>query len=110
MSPDTKTISLNDELLNLGDALDAVMILAAALQNEGLSTEDDQRRAPGAILAVATLVSCRLKNLRRLLRGTLDADGFWGPHNAAPTRLSAGDEPDVLIPTKRREHSKRSSK
>lgn len=97
-----KTVSLNGELAELCDALDAALMITGALQNEGLSTQDETRRAPGAIRAVVSLVSCRLKNLGQLVRGTLDAEGFCARHNAGPTRVFLGEEPDVLIPTRRR--------
>ena len=110
MKANGKTVSLNAELATLGEALDAAMILADALQNEGFSTEYEQQRAPGAISAVLSLVAGRLKNLGQLVRGTLDAEGFWTRRSAGPIRHSECDEADVLIPTTRSQRSKSSSK
>ena len=93
----SKTISLNDELAELYEALDAAHILSRALQNYGMSTQEDLRRAPGAISAVLSLVQCRLRNLEQVVRGTLDAGFFWARHNDGTDRPGPDDDPDVFL-------------
>jgi hypothetical protein len=97
MKTDSKTISLNSELAELHEALDAAHILSRALQNYGLASQEDQRRAPGAISAVLSLVQCRLRNLEQVVRGTLDAKFFWARHNDGTGPPAPGDDADVLL-------------
>ena len=96
--PAKPRVRLGWELATLEAALEGARILTDATRHGGLQTEHDDRAALPAASAITSLVTLRMRDLCRVLRGEKDADDFSAPHN----QTDGGDpgDGDVILPTK----------
>ena len=81
MAKRKKAWSLAYELYMLGDAVEAARLLTDAAAVCQLATEHDNRRAVEGASAVLTLVTLRMRDIGRVLRGEMKAEALRGPHN-----------------------------
>lgn len=88
------------ELATLEAALEGARILTDATRHGGLQTEHDDRVALPAASAITSLVTLRMRDLCRVLRGEKDVSDILAPHN----RTDSGDpgDDDLLLPSKPR--------
>lgn len=89
-----RTVSVSNELTVLQRAVEGASLLVEVARQGGVEGEDS---AP-QIAAILALVSCRLRDLGRAARGTLDAERFWAPHNAVVEPTDSGQEDLILYP------------
>ncbi|MFP2905960.1 hypothetical protein ACLESD_13065 [Pyxidicoccus sp. 3LFB2] len=92
-----KVVSLNLELANLEHALRGAQLLADLLANNDMPTEEADRQAPRAVVAVLALADARLQQLRRVIRGEEDARHLWAPFNAISSEPFPEDAGDVRL-------------
>lgn len=85
-----KAVSLSNEIITLQRAIEGAATLAELGRQGGLEDEDTE----ALISAILALVSCRMRDLGRAARGTLNVELFWAPHNAA---IEVPGEQDVLM-------------
>lgn len=97
MSAKTR-VRLGWELATLEAALEGVRILTDATRHGGLQTAHDDRVALPAASAITSLVTLRMRDLCRVLRGEKDAADVLAPHNQTDAK-DPGDD-DVILPTK----------
>ncbi len=90
-----RTWSLADELSTLAHAVDAARRVASDASTSACAKEELATTAEGLAGALA-LVSVRLRDLGRIVRGELDPRHAWAPHNAVVPD-AASDAGDVLF-------------
>lgn len=90
-----RKVSLAFELDGLASALNGLRILAEALGQNGLATEDDARAVPMAVAASLAALGSRITQLRRVVRGEADPRSVWTSFNDA-TGI-ASDGADVMF-------------
>jgi hypothetical protein len=89
-----KAVSVSAELTTIQRAVEGAALLVEVGRQGGVENEDT-----GALVsAILALAAVRLRDLGRAGRGTLDAETFWAPHNAAVE--GADDEDLILYPAK----------
>lgn len=76
-----KRVRLGWELATLEAALEGARILTDATRHGGLHTEHDDRVALPAASAITSLVTLRMRDLCRVLRGEKDVSDVLAPHN-----------------------------
>lgn len=87
-----KKISLSYELADIEAALGAVRVLAEALRNEDMATEQDHRDGPAWCAAITTLCIGRLRLLGLALNGSLNPSILWSHQTAALPGKGHDDE------------------
>ncbi len=87
-----RAVSVSNELATLQRAVEGASLLVEVARHGGVEGEDS---AP-QVAAILSLVSCRLRDLGRAARGTLDAGAFWAPHNAV-VGSGTKDQEDVIL-------------
>lgn len=85
-----KAVSVSAELTAIQRAVEGAALLVEIDRQGGIESEDS-RPFVAAILALA---ACRLRDLGRAGRGSLDVETFWAPHNAA---VDDSDEEDLIL-------------
>lgn len=107
-----KKISLSYELADIEAALGAVRVLAEALRNEDMATEQDHRDGPAWCAAITTLCIARLRLLGLAINGSLNPNMLWSHQTAALPGIEHDDELRDSVLTewsaKRREREARS--
>ncbi len=89
-----RAVSVSNELAVLQRAVEGASLLVEVARHGGVEGEES---AP-QVAAILALVSCRLRDLGRAARGTLDAERFWAPHNAVVEPTDSDQEDLVLYP------------
>lgn len=74
-----RVVSVSSELITIQRAVDGAALLVEVGRQGGVEDED----CAALVSAVLALASCRLRDLGRAARGTLDLNSFWAPHSAA---------------------------
>lgn len=85
-----KAVSVSAELAVLQRAVEGAAALVELDRQGGLEGEDGRAN----VVAILALVSCRLRDLGRAARGSLDAKDFWAPHNSI---IEGSDAEDLVI-------------
>ncbi len=93
-----KSVSVGYELQTLEHAVEGALVLVELQRVSGLEEGEDIGRSVSPVLA---LVACRVRDLGRVVRGSMPADQFLAPHNDA-LDPHAGDDPDLLVPPRTR--------
>jgi hypothetical protein len=89
-----KTVSVSSELTTIQRAVEGAVLLVEVGRQGGVEDED----AGAFVSAILALAACRLRDLGRAARGTLDAEVLWAPHNAAVDDTAPGEEDVILYP------------
>lgn len=85
-----KAVSVSAELAVIQRAVEGAALLVEVGRHGGVEGEDT-----GALVsAVLALAACRLRDLGRAARGTLDASILWSEHSAA---IEGSDEEDLIL-------------
>ena len=108
--PSTKICSLARELEQLERAADAAATLTGTARDCKDQVDDEPDRLPSLAGAVITLVGCRLRDLRRVVRGQQDPGSFWAIHcDTGPVPVTT-DDSDVRFaswsPSEAAEHAR----
>lgn len=74
-----KAVSVSAELSTIQRAIEGAALLVEVDRHGGVEGEDSRP----LVAAILALTSCRLRDLARAGRGTLDLETFWAPHSAA---------------------------
>lgn len=74
-----KAVSVSAELTTVQRAIDGATTLVELDRQGGLEDEDNRAN----VAAILALASCRLRDLGRAGRGSLDVETFWARHSAA---------------------------
>lgn len=74
-----KAVSVPAELTTIQRAIDGATTLLELDRQGGLEDEDNRAN----VAAILALASCRLRDLARAGRGSLDVETFWAPHSSA---------------------------
>lgn len=93
-----RLVSLSEELVLVGRALDAVRLLSFAYIDEQVGRIADVEAAPVAMAAVTALVGERLRLITRVARGTLDPALIHADHNDV-TGCDEEDSTDLTLAT-----------
>jgi hypothetical protein len=89
-------VSLVDELRGIERAAEGALLLFDG--TEGQTIEADAIEAGKAVLA---LVVSRLKQVRMVVRGTLDAEALLSGHNVTIGKAAAGEDRDLRLEPRR---------
>ena len=81
---------MSSEVATIQQVVEGAAALLEMHRQGGLAGED----LTGSAVAVLALASCRLRDLGRACRGTVQAEQLWAPHNAA---VEGGDDEDVIL-------------
>jgi hypothetical protein len=74
-----KAVSVSAELTTIQRAIDGAITLVELDRQGGLEDEDNCAN----VAAILALASCRLRDLGRAGRGSLDVETFWSRYSAA---------------------------
>jgi len=85
-----KAVSLSYELVAIQRAVEGAAVLTDLGRHGGLEGEDTE----ALVSAILALAVCRLRDLGRTARGTLDVEVFRAPHNTA---VEVTGEEDVVL-------------
>ena len=85
-----KAVSVSAELTAIQRAVEGAALLVEVDRQGGVAGEDSKP----LVAAILALASCRLRDLGRAARGSLDVEFFWAPHNAAD---ADGDGEDLIL-------------
>jgi hypothetical protein len=88
-----QSISVGHELLMLEHAIQGVAALVDAQRLGGIDDYDIEQ----GVAALMALVGTRVRDLGRLVRGSMPADFLLARHNEALDAME-GDDPDVVLP------------
>jgi hypothetical protein len=88
-TPATKSVSLAYEIHELQRVLEGVVAL---VEVEAEGNPEAER-----VTATLGLVACRLRDLGRVLRGSMPVNLFWTPQNAALEGAAEGGGVDVIL-------------
>jgi hypothetical protein len=86
-----KAVSVGAELDTIQRAVEGAGLLVEVGRHGGVEGEDTGT----FVSAILALAACRLRDLGRATRGTLDAELLWAQHNAAVEGTAPGE--DVIL-------------
>jgi hypothetical protein len=92
----SKELSLAAELYELEHATEAARLLMEIVGEVDSGQGQVARRTAGASAAVLTFIGCRLRDVRRAVRGQIDPAAIIGGHNLAPEQPHPEDH-DVRL-------------
>jgi len=93
--PATKACSLSLELEQLEHAAEAVTALNNLVRDKRTVNDDEATQLPVLTGAVVALLSSRLRDLGRVVRGQRDPGEFWNQNCDTAPVPDAGDDQDV---------------
>lgn len=79
-----KVVVLDWEVGELSSAVQGAALLIELVTTSQLANEDQERVAPRAAAAILNLVTARMRDLQRALRGDLDPAVLFTSFNTAP--------------------------
>jgi hypothetical protein len=85
-----KAVSVSAELTVIQRAIEGATLLVEVDRQGGVEGEDPRP----LVAAILELASCRLRDLGRAARGSLDVENFWARHNAA---VEDSDQEDLIL-------------
>jgi hypothetical protein len=88
-----KPVSVSYEVATLQNAVEGAIALLELQRLGGIEDEDIEK----GVLALLTLVAVRLRDLGRVMRGTMGVETFAAPHNAAPEGGAEEGRQDVIL-------------
>jgi hypothetical protein len=90
-------VSLDLELGTLATAIQGARMLADLQARRDLSDAEMERNAPACIVAVLSLATERLGQLRRVVRNEENPANLWAPHNAVEDPETSGEFPGDIV-------------
>ena len=86
-----KQVSISWELWTLQGAAEAARVVVEAVANDAYLDEGEERRALRAAVSTLELVDLRLRDLTRLIAGTVDPSAFASRYNTQPDGMNDSD-------------------
>ena len=76
-----KKVSLSFEVYELEAAVEAARLLVDTIRDDAMLQDVDARRTVDAIAGTLSLVSTRIRDLGRAMRGSVAVEKFWTRYN-----------------------------
>jgi len=98
--PPLKVVSVDLELSALEYATRGAQMIADLQTRNGLMDEEMEQDAPSCIMSILALVTGRIGQVRRIIRGEENPAHIWAPHNSVEDPATHGefDGDMVLFP------------